>query len=215
MFKNSTLKQQKENFWATENQLNTEFSWCCEPKCTTVSNYYIQYGHVSTWDGQVISTNMGNLGGCRPDAGRCTSPDGTVIWNPTGMSDICPFTTRGTYFSKYSKPFVIVHTLQTAFELKEPITITDCPEIGLAQITHQCVVIKFTNNSITKGPALNNITNISQNKKAFIFDQYRNNDIVNCKLNYLTVEISNQEKDNFKNIYTQLCFQSQKQLTMI
>jgi len=137
-YKERSLKQSQTGIWATNNEIKIDFIWCCKMHCVTVSNYLIEEGYVATWNGRTISSDLGNLGGCLPSAGRCTSPDGTIIWDGKNMTEVCPYTEKGKYTAKSSPPFLVVDSLQAAFMIKTTVNNT-CLSPKAAYLTHQGV----------------------------------------------------------------------------
>jgi len=150
---------------------------------------------------------LGNSGGCKPNSGRCTSLEGTIIWNGTQMTEICPYTWKGNYSSYFSNPFFIIDNLQAAFTVRKGGS-KICPSLEPIYNTYQGVMFKFISQQ--------NTTEL----KTYDFDTKSKIDLysfdpVNLKLNYLEKQLKNQETTNFRLLWTQLCRQAQSHLDLI
>ncbi len=121
---NQPLFAIQEGVWATQNHLQIAYSYCCFDNCMSVKNLVVEKGEIATLDGKNIMTNLGNLPGCQwPSTGYCQTPDGTVVWNASALSPICPYALKGTFDASLSHKHILIEDLQGAFtiDLDKPI----------------------------------------------------------------------------------------------
>jgi len=140
-YKNQNLSKNAKSILSTHNKINIVFDWC-RTTCLSVLNHFIEDDHVATWNGRTVLSDLGNTCGCKGNAGRCSSPDRTIIWASQQVNNICPFTAKGNYSAHFSNPFFVVDRLHAAFSIKTG-GFKLCPELAPIHNTFQCVMIKF------------------------------------------------------------------------
>uniref|UniRef100_A0A915KVF0 Uncharacterized protein n=1 Tax=Romanomermis culicivorax TaxID=13658 RepID=A0A915KVF0_ROMCU len=100
-------------------------------------------GQIATWDGKLLSSDLGDLVGCVPNARQCTNHESTIIWNQTTFTDICPVVLKDTYMAEISGKYIIIDQLQGGFKLKS--AYKNCLELPNALFTYQGIVIIIKN----------------------------------------------------------------------
>ncbi len=78
--KGTHLVQIKDRFWSTNRTFEVAYKWCCFDKCSSVTNFLVEQGHIFTMDGDTIATDLGDVGACRAADGQCSTDEGVIIW---------------------------------------------------------------------------------------------------------------------------------------
>lgn len=139
-WKDTKLVSLQSGLWTTNNTLGIQYEWCCKDKCKTVSNLIIEVGQMATIDGHTFASDLGDVGGCHPGAGRCTLADGVLIWAPQNFANFCKYKFLGTYDAEINLAHVVINTLQSALTISVPFT--GC-NFQSSYLTEQGVVLKL------------------------------------------------------------------------
>src|SRR3569832_1454887 len=198
---NLTESHPNSKTWRTNNQLDITYKWCCTDICHTVTNILIEDEHVTTFDAKLMTSNLGDLGGCHVKQGQCLTHDGLVLWNATQVVDPCPYTFRRIVKFYRDNNFLIFPQLQAAFTIKRKVHIL-CgqPKEDLYE-TNQGAFVKlydhtpviFTNNQTTDSEP----------------------DPEDARLNFLAEGIISQDQKKLAGLYLQLCHQTQTNLDIL
>uniref|UniRef100_A0A915JLB2 Peptidase S1 domain-containing protein n=1 Tax=Romanomermis culicivorax TaxID=13658 RepID=A0A915JLB2_ROMCU len=68
--KSALLKQMSKGLYSTNHTLNVNYKWCCTDVCKTVENFVIEEGQIASWDGSLVGSDLGDLGGCIASSGQ-------------------------------------------------------------------------------------------------------------------------------------------------
>ncbi len=139
------LSESHSGIWSTNNTLTVEYVWCCQDHCTTVRNLIVEEGQLATFDGIHLSSNLGDLGGCKLNFGYCQTPEGTIVWQPFNVSNFCPYEAKEpAYDATVSDQHVIIHDLQVAFSISHS-ALEESNNCGLkfGFVTHQGPILVF------------------------------------------------------------------------
>jgi len=126
---------------STHYKINVVFD-LCRTTCSSVLNYFIEDGYVATYNGRTVQSDIEKTGDCKANAGRWSSPDGTIIWQSQQMNNICPFKDNRNYSACFSNPFFLVGRLQAAFSIVTG-GLKLCPELAPIHSTFEGVMIEF------------------------------------------------------------------------
>ncbi|MCP3682221.1 MAG: hypothetical protein GY861_05965, partial [bacterium] len=66
-------------------------------------------------DGNKIATDLGDVGACHAADGQCSTDEGVIIWRPRNLTNICPYTVKGTYHAEKIGRHVIINSIQAAY----------------------------------------------------------------------------------------------------
>ncbi len=94
------LVQIKNGLWSTNCTLKLAYEWCCFDKCSFMTNFLIEKGHIFTMYGDAIATDLGDVGSCRARDGICVTEEGIIIWHAPNLTSICPYSVKGTYHAE-------------------------------------------------------------------------------------------------------------------
>uniref|UniRef100_A0A915KRW3 Peptidase A2 domain-containing protein n=1 Tax=Romanomermis culicivorax TaxID=13658 RepID=A0A915KRW3_ROMCU len=59
-----------QGLYSTNHTLNVNYKWCCADVCKTVENFIIEEGQIASWDGSLVGSDLGDLGGCIASSGQ-------------------------------------------------------------------------------------------------------------------------------------------------
>lgn len=74
-------------------------------------------GEILVTDNGAIS-NLGDARGRITKKGFCENPTGTIVWNLTSLTDVCPYEKLGAFNAQVQGFHLIIEKLQGAFVLK-------------------------------------------------------------------------------------------------
>uniref|UniRef100_A0A915J9T3 Uncharacterized protein n=1 Tax=Romanomermis culicivorax TaxID=13658 RepID=A0A915J9T3_ROMCU len=74
-FQGQFVNETISGIWSTNNKLDLQYKWCCFDNCQTVENLIVEEGQVASWDGNNLISTLGDLGGCKANAGHCVMAD--------------------------------------------------------------------------------------------------------------------------------------------
>jgi len=88
-----------QGVYRTNNTLSVQYKYCCFDVCSTAISAYIVQGQIATFDGRILSSNLGEMSQCHAEFGECTLADGSVVvWEKRVLGMPCPFRTNGKAF---------------------------------------------------------------------------------------------------------------------
>jgi len=120
-FERQPLVQKGDTTWTTENFLSLDYKWCCAPFCRNATNFIIDTGLVSTFDGLSLLTDLGHPNYCNISDKSCYSDEFIIVWETDNFKSYCPFMKLGTYPGKLQNRYVVIEQIQGAFTLKLPV----------------------------------------------------------------------------------------------
>ena len=118
--KTKPLVQMGPDLWTSNHTLEVSYSWCCTDNCVTTTNFVMETGTVLTTDGQLVSSDLGELGGCHAYQAYCIRPDSVIIWNATALrhNAYCAYERKGPFWAVLSiQRHVLIDSLQGAFKI--------------------------------------------------------------------------------------------------
>uniref|UniRef100_A0A915KNF9 Uncharacterized protein n=1 Tax=Romanomermis culicivorax TaxID=13658 RepID=A0A915KNF9_ROMCU len=92
-------------------------------------------GQVASWDSKLISSDLGDLGGCIATSGYCINDDSMILWNASMLSNLCPFVFKNIYQAKLSGSYIIIDEIQGAFVIQS--AYQNCPNFRNLMNTQQ------------------------------------------------------------------------------
>lgn len=108
VWQGQSLVNVKSDLWVTNNSLEMEFSYCCFDFYKSVSNLILEKGHISTYNGDSISSDLGNTGLCHGLSGYCNADGSIIIWDPKLVKPACQFVFKGKYEGKRSGNYILI-----------------------------------------------------------------------------------------------------------
>lgn len=71
LFNNEKLVKLHANLWSTNHTLDVAFKWCCKDFCYSTTNFFLEIGTISSYDGIYVLSDLGDTGGCKAFHGFC------------------------------------------------------------------------------------------------------------------------------------------------
>lgn len=210
IYKNQNLQQQTKGLWSTTNTLHITFQYCCKEICTSVTNLFLEYGKIATVDGQTIATDLGDVGGCSPQAGYCTTSEGIIMWNAQNLTSTCQYQIAGTYNASIAGKFVIIDSAQISLTVIGNKTPPPYCKLVNSFKTAQGPILIPKQNDIHR--AWLNLADEEQYVQK-VNDTPR--DPINIKLQYLEAKILQIENQNFRALWLELCRVADRHLHLI
>lgn len=218
-YKGTPLWTVKQGVWRTNESLVVNYEYCCKDVCTSVENAMIQTGKITSYDGRIISSNLGDVSPCKAEAGSCTMEDGSVIiWVAKDLKPPCPYVTDRRDFSiERLGSYFLVEQAQQAFTRikKRPIPRDPClPQFAI--MTDQGFILHFHDRQ-TFQLAAPDLTPLSRRLRA-VKPKIPESNIdqeINIRLQYLEGHIRHWEEIRFKHIWMQICRLADNQLQIV
>lgn len=205
LYNSQTLIKLNKHFWSTNNTLSVKFKWCCSDHCFSQNNFILEIGIISSYDGNLVLSDLGDTGGCWAQSGYCMTPLNTIIWPTTNFRSVCQYTKTGTYTARMLGNYITIEKIQGAFTVRRR---TKFCNLSNTYKTAQGVLVQLYNHSQPVKSLdlhLDFDLNISQLE----------NDPVNAKLQFLFTKIQQFEMENFRSIWKELCRSADRYLQLI
>jgi hypothetical protein len=209
-YNNQKLTERLPGLWTTNNVLNVEFKYCCYEHCNSASNLFIETGTVGTMDGVTLSSDLGDVGGCRSSSGQCTNSEGTILWDSSVLHTPCPYELSKTYNATISGPYVIIDSAQISLSV-----IRQTPTCGLGRAFHtaQGAIVRIPDNTPTHETIIHHWMHI--HKPSTTPDIVNDTDPINAKLQYLQTILIKSQRTHFRTVWLELCRAAERHLHLI
>ena len=214
-WKDKSLVQTYPTLWTTNNTLQVQFSWCCTDHCYSVENFILEKGEIATVDGQHLSSDLDDVGGCRIENEFCAHAEAIIVWSTNYSRPLCPYEWKGHYRASVGFDHVILDDLQLAFSHTHstpslPICLSP-DNTKRAILMDQGVVLNLEphyNGTLLPLFKHRNTTNTFKSEKQEL-------DPVNAKLQYLEMKLGTQMNRSFRDLWLELCILADRQIQFI
>lgn len=126
MERDLVLSECQGGLWTMNETLKVKYSWCCKDICSSIMNFLLEEGQISTIDGMTIASDLGDVGGCNVGSGQCIKHDGITIWKPQSVVKTCKYRRFGIYETEISKHHVVIETIQSALTTVRSTSVWTC-----------------------------------------------------------------------------------------
>ncbi|VDN47685.1 unnamed protein product, partial [Gongylonema pulchrum] len=107
------LQQILPSHWKSRNDVHYSDGWL-GTRCTTTTNYVLEYGDIATSEDHGIISSLGDMGNCKVLTGLCMTRKGTIMWNATEVREKCFYESKGTTIAQATVHHVLIESLQAA-----------------------------------------------------------------------------------------------------
>ena len=214
-WKDFSLVQVYQSLWTTNNTLQVEFSWCCTDHCYSVENFILEKGEIATVDGQHLTSDLDDVGGCKVENEFCAHAEAIIVWSTNYSHPLCPYEWKGHYRASVGFDHVILDDLQLAFSrthsTSSPPKCVSLNKLKRAILMDQGVVLNLRphyNGSLLPLFRYRNASTTSRSKQQEL-------DPVNAKLQYLEMKLGTQINRSFRDLWLELCLLADRQIQFI
>ncbi len=193
--------------WTSNGTLKIQYQYCCFDFCSSTETFVLEEGVLTSMDGDLLNSNLGDMGGCRAKLGRCVTSEYVIIWEPHNLMSLCPFEAQGTYHVTVGDRHVLIEKLQVAFSYLNPPIQHPCLPRGVVMMD-QGIGLLFPHGRIPLN-CQSRLKLASQRQNA------TDSDPLNPKLQYLFDKVVEMELIGFRRVWQELCAISDRQLQLI
>lgn len=145
---NKELTQLSPRLWASKDDFEVKFKWCCRDNCFEHQTFILQYGEIASMDSEHVLSDLGDLGGCHAKSGVCYNLEAAILWDSTAfLSSTCPYVLKAQYTAEIGEHYIIIDEIQGAFSLNESKPVPACIP-AYSSMTDQGVIIRVETSDI-------------------------------------------------------------------
>ena len=195
------------SLFSTNITLTPEYRWWTSNYCTSVTNFILSKGQVSSFDGDSLETNLAFAPDCHIGKGECEIHNAIIFWNIQLFVAFCPFKDIGNFSAMHNDDLVAIDAHQSAFVIDEKTNAPPCLPRD-TKMTKQGAALRF----LPEPRLRRQIPRPSKSRPLILPPLSPSSGAHEERLNYLVERLNEIEEETMRRLHYSWCRQAQNEL---